>query len=89
MGFAKEAYNYLKNSLFFSLLFDIIFNAYFAFVFSSMILVNANEKDTNYHEKLITFSWILLIICNIIIPSIIIYAAKVPEQKRKTLKYKE
>ena len=74
-GYLKDCYDYMFDSLFFEKLFDVFFNAYFAFIFVSMLAINSDPSDENHHSKLLIFSWILMIICVFIVPGIVCYAA--------------
>ena len=56
IGKSYGRYEYMSNLLFFNGFIDIFFNAYFVFALVSVILINSDESDENYHTKTIFFS---------------------------------
>ena len=82
IGKSNGRYEYMSNLLFFNGFIDIFFNAYFAFVLVSLILINSNESDEQYHPKTKMFSWIMFITCVFLVPIIVLYAALQPQKVR-------
>ena len=86
-GYPKKAYSKLNQELFFRDFSVLVFQPYLGLLFSSFLCLTAPKDDTDYHSNTIGLSIFLLFICTAIVPSILMYVASQPKEKREDPKF--
>ena len=77
----------MNGKLFFNGLFEVIFNTYFVFVYTALLLLSSPAGNEHKNLNTCIFSWLLLIFCVVFVPMIIVYAAAQPVEIRKSKKF--